>query len=119
METVIRDSLLSYLGNNNLISDNQHGFRPNRSCVTQLLKVIHDWSQALNKASCVDVIYLDYSKAFDSVPHERLMAKLGSYGIDLKVQWCIRIFLLNRIDSKINKTTKSHQDALELQNDLD
>ena len=41
METVIRDSLLSYLENNNLISDNQHGFRPNGSCVTQLLEVIH------------------------------------------------------------------------------
>ena len=169
METVIRDSLLSYLENNNLISDNQHGFRPNRSCVTQLLEVIHDWSQALDKASCVDVIYLDYSKAFDSVPHERLLAKLGSYGIDLKVQRWIRNFLLDRTqrvvvngiqsqaaqvtsgvpqgsvlgpilflmfindisdgvrntlklfadDSKIYKTIKSHQDALELENDLD
>ena len=96
METVIRDSLLSYLENNNMISDNQHGFRPNRSYVTQLLEVIHDWSQALDKASCVDVIFLDYSKAFDSVPHERLVAKLGSYGIDLKVQQWIRNFLLDR-----------------------
>ena len=96
METVSRDSLLSYLENNNLISDNQHGFRPNRSCITQLLEVIHDWSQALDKASCIEVIYLDYSKAFDSVPHERLVAKLGSYGIDLKVQRWIRNFLLDR-----------------------
>ena len=169
METVIRDSLLSYLENNNLISDNQHGFRPNRSCVTQLLEVIHDLSQALDKDSCVDVIYLDYSKAFDSVSHEGLMAKLGSYGIDRKVQRWIRNFLLDRTqrvvvnriqslaaqvtsgvpqgsvlgpilflmfindisddvrntlklfadDFKIYKTIKSHQDALELQNDLD
>ena len=58
--------------------------------------MIHDWSQALDKASCVDV-YLDYSKAFDSVPHERLMAKLGSYRIDLKVQRWIRNFLLERV----------------------
>ena len=71
-----------------MISDNQdiHEVRPNRSCVSQLFEVIHNWTEALDKASCMDVIYLDYSKAFDNVPHERLMAKLEFYGLDLKDQ---------------------------------
>lgn len=59
----------------------QHGFRSNRSSVTQLLKVLHDVGSALDSGREIDLIYLDFAKAFDSVPHKKLIGKLQSYGI--------------------------------------
>ena len=59
----------------------QHGFIPGRSCVTQLLSVLHDLGSSLDTGDEVDVIFLDFSKAFDSVPHGRLLHKLSLLGI--------------------------------------
>ena len=58
----------------------QHGFIPRKSCVTQLLSV-HDLGSSLDTGDEVDVIFLDFSKAFDSVPHGRLLHKLSLLGI--------------------------------------
>ena len=49
----------------NLPSDNQHGFRPSRSCVTQQLQLVHEWFQALDKLGSVDAVFLDFAKAFE------------------------------------------------------
>ena len=65
------ESLLSYL---------QHGFRKRRSCVTQLLGILHDVGKALDSGQEADVIYLDFSKAFDSVSHQNLLLKLKQHG---------------------------------------
>jgi hypothetical protein len=54
----------------------QHGFIPGRSTVTQLLQVVHLLSSALDKKQQVDLVYLDFSKAFDRVPHDKLLHKL-------------------------------------------
>ena len=54
---------------------------PGRSCVTQLLSVLHDLGSSLDTGDEVDVIFLDFSKAFDSVPHGRLLHKLSLLGI--------------------------------------
>ena len=59
----------------------QHGFIPGRSCVTQLILVLHKLGSSLDAGDEVDVIYLDFSKAFDWVPHERLLHKLSLLGI--------------------------------------
>ena len=59
----------------------QHGFMKNRSCVTQLLSVLHSIGQNLDKNIQTDVLYLDLVKAFDSVDHETLLKKLSSYGV--------------------------------------
>ena len=67
---------------NNLFTAYQHGFWPGYSCVTQLINVMKDWTHAIECGKSVDVIYLDYSKAFDRVPHARLISKLLGYGID-------------------------------------
>ena len=76
METILRDEIVSHLEGNNLISPDQHGFRSGRSCITQLMESIHDWVDSLERKQPVDVVYLDYKKAFDSIPHERLLVKL-------------------------------------------
>ena len=81
MESIVRDAMVTHLMKNNLIADDQHGFVPNRDCITQLLVCMEDWSKMIEEGDCFDVIYTDFSKAFDSVPHERLLLKLESLGI--------------------------------------
>ena len=76
METIFRDENVSHLESNNLISLDQDGFKSGRSCITQLMENVYDWVDSLEGKQSVDVVYLDYKKAFDSVPLERLLVKL-------------------------------------------
>ena len=96
MESLIRDALMSYLTSRGLLSRHQHGFRPHRSCATQLLEVLDDWTRSIEEGTPVDAIYLDFRKAFDSVPHERLLKKLQSYGVTGRLLQWIRAFLSDR-----------------------
>ena len=64
-----------------LISVLQHGFLPNRSCVTQLLLVLHTVGQSLDNNIQSDMIYLDFAKASETVDHSALLAKLRLYGV--------------------------------------
>ena len=80
LESIIKDSLSHHFTVNNLFSINQHGFQVGFSCVTQLLKVLEDWTTAIDLGQSVDVIYLDFQKAFNRVPHNWLLSKLRSYG---------------------------------------
>ena len=80
MESIINNSFVHYLHNNELINDSQHGFLRKRSTCTNLLDSIHDWAVALNRKHSVDVIYIDFRKAFDTVSHPKLISKLESYG---------------------------------------
>lgn len=96
LESLIRDSIIFYLTENKLLTDCQHGFRKRRSCVTQLLEVMNDFTLLMDKGYDIDIIYLDFKKAFDSVPHERLIIKLKAYGITGQVLRWISSFLLNR-----------------------
>ena len=72
MESIIKDHLMNHLLTNNLLSAYQFGFVPGRSCTTQLLQVLDYLTKHLDNGESVDVIYLDYQKAFDSVPHQHL-----------------------------------------------
>jgi Reverse transcriptase (RNA-dependent DNA polymerase) len=63
-------------------SKKQYGFIKGRSTVLQLLKVMDDWTAAIDMRYEVDVIYTNFQKAFDSVPHKRLIYKLISFGIN-------------------------------------
>ncbi len=65
-----------------LITNQQHGFLPGRSCITQLIDVLDNWFQKFDSNICIDVIYLDMAKAFDLVLHKRLLSLLKSYGIN-------------------------------------
>ena len=79
-----------------MMSNCQHGFRQKRSCITQLLNVIEDFTRMIDDGKSIDVIYLDFRKAFDSVPHERLFRKIKSYGITGNLYNWIRCFLSDR-----------------------
>ena len=72
---------MDFLESNNILVDNQHGFRQKRSTETQLLSTIHEISSALNEKKASHLAILDFTKAFDKVPHERLLMKLHHYGI--------------------------------------
>ncbi len=96
MESILRDNIFSFLRERKLISPNQHGFTPGKSTVTQLIECLNSWHQSLDEGKAVDVIYLDFSKAFDTVSHQKLLEKLPSYGISGKAFRWIEAFLTNR-----------------------
>ena len=89
---------MNHLDKHNILADNQHGFRPRRSCETQLVTTYHEISQALNcvQNKQVDAIFLDFAKAFDKVSHSKLIHKLKYYGIVGPVLDWIKAFLSNR-----------------------
>ena len=93
MEKLARNEILEHLINNNLLSTFQHGFIKARSCTTQLLAVLDDWTDGIEHGENGDAIYLDYAKAFDTVPHKRLLTKLSGYGIGGKLLKWIAAFL--------------------------
>ena len=80
-----------------ILSNEQFGFCQGRSCVTQLLNTIFDWLCQIDNNIPVDAIYLDFAKAFDTVPHQRLLTKIYGYGIRGNVFNWIQDFLTDRI----------------------
>jgi hypothetical protein len=92
-ERVLRSKLVAFIEGNNIINHNQHGFRAGRSCLTQLLHHIEDVMNDLNNDVNADVLYLDFSKAFDKVDHAILMKKLHQYGIRGNMHQWISNFL--------------------------
>jgi hypothetical protein len=81
LESIIRDAILEHLNKYNLIKDLQHGFVRRRSCLTNLLEFLETVTNYIDQGLPIDVIYLDFQKAFDKVPHKRLMLKVKSLGI--------------------------------------
>ena len=81
LETIIRDHMMDFLIKHKLINPSQHGFLKARSCLTNLLCFFEEITKWVDEGSPVDVIYLDFQKAFDKVPHQRLILKLKSHGM--------------------------------------
>ena len=96
LEHIIFSHLMKFCESHNILSDKQHGFRKKRSCESQLILTIQDLAAGLNSKSQIDAILVDFSKAFDKVPHERLAAKLHHYGIRGNTLAWIKSFLANR-----------------------
>ena len=97
MESIVRDSITESIRKRNLITDHQHGFIPGRSCLTNLLQAFEAWTSILDEGFGLDIIYLDYRKAFDTVPHKRLIMKLSNYGIPCKLLIWLSGFLQGRM----------------------
>ena len=96
IESIIRDAIVQHLEHNNLIYNSQHGFRSGRSCLSNLLTFLDKLTECWDRGENVDVIYTDFAKAFDKVPHQRLLTKLKSHGIGGKVLNWISSWLGNR-----------------------
>jgi len=81
LESLIRDKVIEHLNLYKLIEDTQHGFVKNGSCLTNLLVFLEEVTNYVDSGYPVDIIYLDFQKAFDKVPHKRLLHKLTAHGI--------------------------------------
>ena len=96
LEKLIRNQIVEYMQSENLLSDLQFGFIKGRSTSLQLLNIMNDWTYAIENSNSSDCIYLDYQKAFDTVPHKRLISKLYAYNIDEKIINWIKYYLSER-----------------------
>ena len=96
LERVIRLHLSSFLTVEKLLSPIQHGFRPRKSCLTNLICFLEEITSKLDEGTPVKVCYLDFSKAFDSVNHSMLLHKVEAYGITGMLKKWINSFLSNR-----------------------
>ena len=95
-EHIVCRHILDHVEDHKILTNLQHGFRSGRSCETQLITTTHDLLSSFNSKSQIDVAILDFSKAFDTVPHAGLLGKLEHYGIDSKILLWITNFLNNR-----------------------
>jgi len=98
MEGIISDALVScqsYENQGVFFTNKQSGFLKGRSATLPLLNVLNEWPKLLDAGISIDVLYTDFQKAFDTVPHRRLLAKLTSYGFSGKILTWIQSFLTN------------------------
>ena len=108
LETFIKRTIVKHLIDQQLLSPKQYGFISGRSTTTQLLMYLDKCIETIVDGGVVDSIYMDFSKAFDSVPHRRLIGKLESYGVRGKILNWITEFLTARSQVvKVNNAESS------------
>ena len=113
MESIVRDKIMKFLLENNYFTDKQYGFLPGRTATLQLLRVLDEWSEAIDNNQMIEVIYMDFKKAFDSVPHQRLLHKLHHIGIKGQLHDWIKSFLTGRTQRvAINGTVSSPNNVI-------
>ena len=95
-EHILSSNIRKHFESNNILYHGQHGFRQFHSCETQLISVVQDLTLNFDEDIQTDLVSMDFAKAFDTVPHHRLLYKLQWYGIQGKVHQWISNFLTNR-----------------------
>ena len=95
-EHILVGHLFHHFDEFNILMSNQHGFRKHRSCETALVSTFQKWADPLDQNRTIDALMLDFSKAFDKVPHERLIFKLKMLGITGTCLVWIKNFLARR-----------------------
>ena len=96
LESIIKDEIMSHLNRHGLLRKSQHGFMSKRSCTTNLLSFLERVTEAVDTGEAVDVIFLDFAKAFDKVPIQRLLLKVKGHGIGGQIYQWIAAWLTNR-----------------------
>ena len=108
LEHVIHGQIMHHLDAHGLLTDKHFGFRKKRSCESQLLITVNDLAEGLRDKEQVDAILLDFSKAFDRVPHERLFLKLHHLGVHGVLLYWIRDFLSESTQQVVLEGKKSY-----------
>ena len=103
-ESFMKDLLLNHLISNNILRLSQHGFLPGKSTTTNLIEYLDALTQHLDYGNAVDVIYLDFAKAFDKVPHKRLLVKLDAIGVGGNVLSWIDDWLTGRVQRVVRNS---------------
>ena len=96
LERLIKDHMVDFLDKHKLLNSSQHGFLKARSCLTNMLCFFEEITKWIDVGSPVDIIYLDFQKAFDKVPHQRLLLKLKAHGIGDSITDWIEQWLTDR-----------------------
>ena len=113
MEHIVVHHLMAHLESHQVLTPLQHGFRARHSCVTQLISTVTHLLGYQDNNTQVDVIILDFSKAFDVVSHRKLLAKLDHYGVRGNIHKWIASFLTNRSQRVLVKGTMSESAPVE------
>ena len=109
MEKIVCKGIINHLRTNSIITDAQYGFLEKRSCSSNLMETLNEWTIAMDLKQEVDCIFLDFKKAFDSVPHQRLLMKMSMYGVKDKVIKWLRSFLIGRGQKVVVNNTESER----------
>jgi hypothetical protein len=113
LETLIREAVVEHMAGNNLFSECQFGFVEKRSTTLQLLHTVEDWIERLDRGEVLDACYLDFMKAFDTVPLKRLLIKLKGYGISGELHRWVSAFLQDRSQTvQVNGSRSTSRDVL-------
>ena len=101
LEKILKERIYLHLERHGLIRDSQHGFVKGRSCLTNLIEFFEHVTKCVDEGSVVDVVYMDFSKTFDKVPHGRLIKKVNAHGIQGDLTRWIHNWPSSRIQSVV------------------
>jgi hypothetical protein len=113
LESIIEEEITKHLTENSLINESQHGFMKGRSCATNLIEFMEVVTKAVDRGEAVDIFYLDFSKAFDTVPKERLLVKLKAKGIEGPLHNWLRNWLSDRVQTVRVRNAESEPQKVE------
>jgi hypothetical protein len=99
METIIKNKMVAFLQTHHMISPDQYGFLARRSTGSQLLLCLQKWITSMCQTFEVDIVFMDFAKAFDSVCHKKLLLKLDHYGFKYELFAWLKTFLSDRTQS--------------------
>ncbi|KAF2345779.1 Reverse transcriptase domain [Trinorchestia longiramus] len=112
IERLLKVRITKHLNDQNLINDTQYGFREKRSCLTNLLDFFGEVNRIYDRTKGVNLVYLDFQKAFNKVPHERLMAEVEAQGIRGNYSRWIQNWLTSRTQRVVIQRLE-HSESLE------